>query len=166
MWTIFKPGQIVLWTENGENNLAVLKQATYVEHMGGGKTLYIYCNQIDWDGARFGYQEVVKSIGQFQGSRKVTELEVMPLEHHSQAEFIKPELIKRGQAFEKLQGSHFKAYRGLAAWSNSWGSQVFQQVSTSSQSPIQVQADKVRSTIELLSTHMHTIISSNKRHPC
>jgi hypothetical protein len=65
----------------------------------------------------------------------VAGLDVMPLKHHSSAETIKLDLIERGRAFEFLKGSHFRAYNGVAIYANSWGSQVHQQVTTSTPSP-------------------------------
>lgn len=135
LWTIFTPGQLALWTDDGEHSLGTLREATYVEGMMGTRIFEVYCKQLDWDGKQFGYLRVTISIKPFNGSRNVAELDVMPLKHHSSAETIKLDLIERGRAFEFLKGSHFRAYNGVAIYANSWGSQVHQQVTTSTPSP-------------------------------
>ena len=67
------------------------------------------------DGSMFGLTAVKTQIDQFQGPRKITELECFPMEYLEENDKIKlvPQLIKRGELWcEKVEAKNF-TYKGF-----------------------------------------------------
>jgi hypothetical protein len=109
LWALFKPGDLVLCRYKGEKMLMKLQSSDYES---GGFSLY--CKFVDWNGLYFGYASQNISIGPFNGTRPITDLDAYPLQFDSASGVIEERLAKRGKKFEKLQGYHYKAYTGFA----------------------------------------------------
>ena len=113
LWMIFEPGEIVMTTLNGHRQAFKLKNAICVS--GRHENSYrLECELIRWDGGEFGWAKHVFEISEFDGMKKITDLEVFPLQFHSRAEKIRKQLVAKGKIYEKLQGQHHKQYRGIA----------------------------------------------------
>lgn len=109
LWTLFKPGDLLLCQMKDEEMIMKL-QRTEVEPNG----LSLYSKYVDWDGYSFGYGSYNFSIGEFEGTKAITDLDAYPIQFNSEAAAIESRLAARGRKFEKLQGYHYKMYRGFA----------------------------------------------------
>ena len=113
LWVIFEPGAVVLTSQLGDRQAAQLVEGRYEEN-DLGRALVLSCRMIDWDGEAFGFRCWDITIGEWEGTKKITELSVIPLVHYPDGEKLKESLVRRGKAFEALSGYHFKHYRGTA----------------------------------------------------
>lgn len=56
------------------------------------------------------------AVMKFEGTIKITSLEVYPIEHHPEPERLKKMLIERGRRWAALNGVHHRRYNGLAGF--------------------------------------------------
>jgi Domain of unknown function (DUF7025) len=111
LWTIFSPGALVYWKINGTEN--IMRLTTSSQWLNMGRSQYrLLGQQVDWNGRYFGFAQVSRFIYEYDGTRSILDLEVMPLLMHPDCDAIKQRLINRGRKFEELRGYHFKAYDG------------------------------------------------------
>ena len=113
LWMIFEPGTIVFGENEKQGCAFRLQSGSYVENKCGD-AFALVCEKIDWDGENFGFASNTLCIYKFQGTRRITQLWVYPLEYHRDLTKVKSELIERGRAFEQLSGYHYKHYKGVA----------------------------------------------------
>ena len=113
LWTLFKPGDVLLCKMDGKDMMVKLQSSGY-STSAGRKSFYLASKYVDWGGFMFGYASHTISIHPFQGTKPVTQLEAYPATFNPHFEDIKHQLINRGKRFETLQGYHYKAYDGLA----------------------------------------------------
>lgn len=130
LWTLFKPGALVYWNKDNQGNIARLKQSESLDG-GFGRAFRLRAEQIDFDGNKFGYKEVIQTIKEYEGRTSIYE-HAMPLDIRSDKETIQHDLIQRGRKFEALHGYHFKAYEGTASTQNAgpWSMRSSAQVSS------------------------------------
>ena len=121
IWMIFEPGTIVFAVQDGQNCAAKFNNGSYQQTRCGTKIYSLGSQMIDWDGQNFGFNNTNFSVGEFEGTKKITKLSAYPLEYHPNLNKIKDELIARGKAFEKLSGYHYKKYQGVAIGQGLWG---------------------------------------------
>ncbi|KAF3919662.1 Spastin [Dactylellina cionopaga] len=115
LWTLYQPGSLVFSTSQGQPRIFRLESFTYNENCHEQKSASINTSYIDYDGVAFGENSENVTIKEFEGSRRIHELKMFPLENHPQKEIIVRRLIKRGTKFVSLQGFHCKKYVGSIA---------------------------------------------------
>ena len=113
LWTLFKPGDVLLCKMDGKDMMVKLQSSEYSASTGCGD-FHLTSKYVDWSGFEFGYASHTISIQPFQGTKPITQLEAYPATFNPHFEDIKHQLINRGKRFETLQGYHYKAYDGLA----------------------------------------------------
>jgi hypothetical protein len=114
LWTILKPGDLVWWEADGQGVIGRMVEAHFSKNMMGSELYNLTCEQVDWNGEKFGIQKIHKRIDSFEGTRPVIGLSVMPLRFKPDAEEIRNQCLNRGRKFEALHGYHFKGYDGPA----------------------------------------------------
>ncbi|KAG6357689.1 hypothetical protein INS49_013568 [Diaporthe citri] len=67
---------------------------------------------LDFDGSRTGFVTVTRDVEPFVGAVPISNLEYFPLDRHPSFQVLQQELIQRGERILRLQGQHFKEYRG------------------------------------------------------
>ena len=144
-WLLFKPGTIVFSThgsdEKGEGENSMIsagegeQRAYVVEEISGHEnqllpsgreiltSLELRCWAMDYDGSMFGRAYTNLYIRPFNGSKKVSSLEVVPSGHLINEAKVREDLIERGRQFWafKDKNMRFKLYSGKA-WSKNLGS--------------------------------------------
>ncbi|KAI0124181.1 hypothetical protein BJ170DRAFT_712188 [Xylariales sp. AK1849] len=121
VWTIFQPGTKVYASSYGRPAAVRLTEGKFVNHCKLGACYLLKCDRVDWDGSKFGYDTLQHAILPFVGTLPITELDVFPLEFHSDQAAITASLTARGAIFERLAGYHYKAYRGQAIERTKYG---------------------------------------------
>jgi hypothetical protein len=58
-------------------------------------------------------EDIEHHIDYFKGTKKTSELSIVPLLYHIDSAAIQQRCIDRGRQCEKLCGYHFKAYKGV-----------------------------------------------------
>ncbi|KAH8719226.1 hypothetical protein GQ44DRAFT_775558 [Phaeosphaeriaceae sp. PMI808] len=91
LWTLFKPGALIHWDEEGKSNV--------------GRLTEVFRGTI------------IQTIPHFGGHRSISEVPA-PLEMRSDRDNIKNIVTRRGKKFESLKGYHFKAYDGSVRITN------------------------------------------------
>lgn len=79
-----------------------------------GRVYALNCEKVDWDGENFGRGRDNLKIFEFSGTLPISQLAAYPLKYHSDEATLKERLIERGRLFERLQGFHYKAFKGIA----------------------------------------------------
>lgn len=110
VWASFKPGDIVISHE------LLGTQAMEITSLGYGDADMTYFQvggrYMDHDGESVGYCDTSVSIRRFHGTRKITDLDVFPLNFLDDWQRMEPELIARGKKFEHGTGICFKSCKG------------------------------------------------------
>jgi hypothetical protein len=122
LWTLFKPGSLIYWQQDGQDNIGRL-QTTANRVAMGSPYFELKADQVNFDGKQFGYEDAYRTIGYFEGFKSISEFPI-PLDMRSDRDAILKNLVERGKRFENLQGCHFKAYSGKASVdsaSGMWG---------------------------------------------
>ena len=109
LWTLFRPGSLIYWEDDGHPNIARLKE-TPISMEFGQLCFSLDAVQVSYNGKMFGFVRVWRSIDAYKGSHSLNEL-TMPLDMRPDRAQIIKTVIARGQKFESLQGKHFKAYK-------------------------------------------------------
>ena len=115
LWVLFRPGDLIYSVKDGQEILTRLKEASYQTGSFDASIFELLCDNVDWDGSRFGYGSSDITISEYTGVSRAKDLAAMPLEMHPEKLAIKERLIRRGRMFEKLRGYQFKAYKGDAS---------------------------------------------------
>ncbi|KAF3934426.1 hypothetical protein ABW19_dt0209334 [Dactylella cylindrospora] len=119
-WTLFQPGIQVYTTLFAQQRVLKLKSFQYTSNQCGAFGA-LQSSYVDYDGTKFGEAETQLKIWAFDGTTKITDLPVIPLDRHPRKESIKKRLIERGTKFVALQGSHCKRYNGIAVENTMFG---------------------------------------------
>ena len=114
LWTIFEPGSLMYTVHMGHERVFELNSTNVSHGQDGSPVQSIYAWCVDWDGKKMGICHQNLSNGCFDGTTKITNLDVYPLEFHPEKEKLKKKLIERGRLFEKYAGYHYMAYKGVA----------------------------------------------------
>ena len=72
------------------------------------------CRSLFYDGKFFGEVQSFLKIPEFRGARKITTLEVFPLQHHEKPAETKANLVERGRKSISLMGIVHCEFKGLA----------------------------------------------------
>lgn len=119
-WMIFEPGTIVFTVEDKQKVAARLRSGAFTQ-TGCGNVYRLSCEYVDWDGENFGLGNTALDIYEFRGTAEITSLSALPLHYHPTIDQVKEDLIRRGKAFEKLRGYHYKHYQGIGSAQGPWG---------------------------------------------
>jgi hypothetical protein len=111
LWTIFKPGDII-YADSFEGAPAALKLiwAEYVMTMDRGDAYQLNVEDIDYNGRDFYRRSRSVHIYKFSGTRKIANLDALPLSFHPDEKQVREVLTNRGERFEQLAGFHYKEY--------------------------------------------------------
>ena len=111
LWALFEPGEHVVTNKDGQERVYVIESVDYVTndkvHHLAIKTRYI-----DYNGEDLGYAGSGLRINKFQGTRSISELNVVPAAFHPQKDELTARMIARGKKFYDLCGVQCKAYDG------------------------------------------------------
>jgi hypothetical protein len=108
IWTVFQPGGHVYTSLFGQDFAARVKNGFFATTQCG-KVYKVQCENVSWDGENFGLGSLSVDVAEFDGTCPISELEIYPLEFHSNKTTLRKDLIKRGKMFEAYAGFHYKA---------------------------------------------------------
>ena len=114
LWTLFTPEMLVVWKRNDQRIIGKIDEVieSYAEF-----TLSL--DQVDWNGDSFGIARYSRQFKGYKGSKKIIELEAVPLDFFSDKDQIKKDHIEQGRKFESLAGYNYVQYDG-PCWDSSW----------------------------------------------
>ena len=110
LWTMLEPGCLVLQKSSDFERVVVVQSSSYDY---GAETLEMKTLMVEWDGEQFGMESEEHKIDHFEGTRKISELSMVPLLYHDDSDGVQQRCIARGRSWEQLCGYHFKAYKGV-----------------------------------------------------
>lgn len=112
LWALFKPGELAVTASFGseESILRVrsIKRSApenifdCMQLLGKRKEWTIECTAMSWDASKFREESKNIKIKQFAGTKKITELEIYPLNYHKAGKQLKDMLTKRGRKWSEL----------------------------------------------------------------
>ncbi|TGO33851.1 hypothetical protein BHYA_0224g00050 [Botrytis hyacinthi] len=114
LWTIFQPGCILYKQIRGRNSAVEFVHGLAMNDEKKGHLHRVYCQMVNWDGEKFGFDSVHYDISEFLATAEIDTLPIFPLEFHPDEKKIKAELYKRGKLVEKYRGYHFRYYNSFA----------------------------------------------------
>ncbi|KAK8151673.1 P-loop containing nucleoside triphosphate hydrolase protein [Phyllosticta citrichinensis] len=114
LWTLFQPGDLIYCRLHGQDAAMKMGSCLYAKDENGNPYLRMFCNNVEWDGNRFGSSPKNMRIPVFSGTRPITDLPCYPVGFHHDPEGLCFKLLERGAKFETLAGCHYKAYQGMA----------------------------------------------------
>ncbi|KAL2840807.1 P-loop containing nucleoside triphosphate hydrolase protein [Aspergillus pseudoustus] len=109
LWALFKPGSHVFTTcfNTKEPRCVIFDAGEEVTH--NDETWFnLECRFLDYDGVKFGEAGIFLRVPKFRGSKLIETLEAFPLCHHPRHQDVREDLVKRGQKFRDLAGSHIR----------------------------------------------------------
>jgi hypothetical protein len=122
LWMAFRPGDI-LYVKGREKKGHQTGWAFRFRIMERCRCTLPWCpnsrwkpfgDHIEYNGTLFGHCTVSFEIKSYDGFRPLHELPVVPLKYHLDSKNIRDRLIRRGDKFVKLHGSHHRYYNGIA----------------------------------------------------
>ncbi|KAJ6020105.1 hypothetical protein N7522_000180 [Penicillium canescens] len=119
LWALCKPGCHVYTTCIGTKEPRCVRFDAGEEMTQNDETWWnLECRFIDYDGVKFGEAGIFLRVAKFRGSRPIESLEAFPLRYHPRHEEVRKVLVKRGQKFRDLAGSHIRHCNGSAFFMN------------------------------------------------
>ncbi|KAI1759852.1 P-loop containing nucleoside triphosphate hydrolase protein [Hypoxylon sp. FL1150] len=112
LWTIFRPGRLVHNRVQGHARAYRVRGFWYEDD--SEPCFAIRVKYVDYDGDKFGTRKDLFRIPKYEGVMRAEDLNIMPLDFHSDAEAIRAQLLDRGRRFAGLAGQHFMQYSGVA----------------------------------------------------
>jgi hypothetical protein len=110
LWTMFEPGCLVFQKSADFERIMEVKSSSYDY---GSHTLEMKTLFVEWDGEKFGMETEEHAIDHFEGTKKISELSMVPLSYHEDSVGVQQRCIERGRYWESLCGYHFKEYKGV-----------------------------------------------------
>ena len=114
LWAILPPNELVFKLD--ELSEPRVYRALYHKDSSeptGAKSLEVTCSYVDYDGRKFGVAKTVThKISEFPGSRKITELDIFPLQFHPKRDALRQHLLLRGQKRIGIKDRRFNNYQG------------------------------------------------------
>ncbi|CAG8970662.1 hypothetical protein HYALB_00003416 [Hymenoscyphus albidus] len=111
LWTMFEPGCLVFQKSSETERVLQVRSAA---HNKSSKEIQLHTRFVEWGGEEFGWMDEDQEIEGFEGTKKITDLSILPLSYHEDAIGVQQRCIARGRSWEALCGYHFKSYKGLA----------------------------------------------------
>ena len=112
LWTLFPPDMVVHTKLLNQHRAFKVINTWYDTSELPGMGLAV--NFVDFDGDRLGNRRTQLFIPKYGGTQALSELGVMPLDMHDEADEIRQILLDRGRKFESYIGQHFVEYDGIA----------------------------------------------------
>lgn len=117
VWALFKPNTIAYTTTYGNKDDPRCFRVDYCYEqenwLTGEKNWMIEGRYLEYDGKVFGFGEHYVSIGEFRGSKKISNLNAYPMKFHKNPDKLREELIERGKKFVSMQGMNYVRQDGL-----------------------------------------------------
>jgi hypothetical protein len=116
VWTIFRPEEVVVAQRDHYVECFVVESFS-IHNAEEGPFFSLAGRSWDYNGVRFGPVTTTMSIRPFQGMRKVSALEVYPIQFHANAESnrvgdFKQKMIQRGQKWRSIVDLKHRQYDG------------------------------------------------------
>jgi hypothetical protein len=106
LWTIFAPNALIYrWHRFIEQDQVMkLRSIEKRERMDKSRYWEFSCVIVADDGAKFGFANEPFSLemDEFTGTRKITDLNLYPLEYHSEKTQLRQDLVERGRRFAAI----------------------------------------------------------------
>ena len=82
-WALFKPNMLVLnrHEPTDEYRILLVRRVGYAERRDNTRYLKVVCDILHDDGKQFGYAHVICEVNEFRGVKKITDLDIYPLEY-------------------------------------------------------------------------------------
>jgi hypothetical protein len=125
LWSLFEPGERVVARIDSHWRFFVATQSS-VNETG---IFEVRGKYIDWDGSKFGYASAILQVCPFEGTQRITELNVYPARFHPSLEEVTSEVMARGERFRDLHGFHHTAYSGDVSYKDPSGKNMVRNVS-------------------------------------
>jgi hypothetical protein len=109
LWMAFRPGDFIYAKVNGSEKIVRLKSTSRAWFR-----CVLTAEEIQYDGADFGYRNTSLSISEYTGYKPLESLSAYPLQYHPHKEAITKSLIARGKKFIGLRGIQPRFYEGVA----------------------------------------------------
>ncbi|KAK0619680.1 P-loop containing nucleoside triphosphate hydrolase protein [Immersiella caudata] len=111
LWTIFPPGEVVY-----DGNDRIAGHGCYYSVSSSGFSLHdsnyyevVGC-AVDHDGFRFGYRTHYLGVNFFRGTRRISDLTVIPQKFVRDGDEVQQKCVERGKRFQELVGKKYMAY--------------------------------------------------------
>lgn len=116
LWALFKPNELIFTTDSSSEQpkCFIYDSGRVAARPGEGLAFEIECRSLDYDGKAFGEVTSVLKIPLFQSAKRISDLEVLPLEFHKDQVEVKRSLGARGRKFVDLMSTNHCDYNGLA----------------------------------------------------
>jgi hypothetical protein len=119
LWALFKPGSHVFTAYFGTKEpRCVIFDAGEEITKNDEAWFNLECRFLDYDGVKFGEAGIFLRVPKFRGSKPINSLEAFPLRHHPSHDQVRKDLVRRGQKFLDLAGSHICQCKGNAFFMN------------------------------------------------
>ena len=116
LWGLFKPNSTVYSTCFGtaKPQCVIYDDGEEGEAGNGLKYYKMGCRYLDYNGQVFGETSINLAIVKFCGKKRISTLNVFPLEHHPDEKRMKVHLIEYGRKFVSMLGAHHRHCRGTS----------------------------------------------------
>jgi hypothetical protein len=116
LWALFKPGALVYTTCFGTRKPRCVIYGSGEEKISksGVKYYEMECRYIDFDGEAFGDVSLNLAIPEFHGTKRINTLTAFPFQYHAEESGVRADLLKCGQKFISLIGTHHRYCCGKA----------------------------------------------------
>ncbi|KAK4194226.1 P-loop containing nucleoside triphosphate hydrolase protein [Triangularia verruculosa] len=130
LWILYSPGSVVYETAryNKQTPLGEFFIVTEVEAPDENPERYqrhpqylLFCTATSWNGYIFGAMNETLYLPKFRGSRRISDLRVVPAKYLEDGESVKAQCLERGKKYHEFAGVSYKAYlpEGAVAMSES-----------------------------------------------
>ena len=102
LWTIFKPGMTCLTYYVATEVVAVKVNSIELSRNSLGMKYYrVKYSYLSWDGEYLGWEDEYEDILEFNGRRKIIDLDIFPIEFYGESN-VSQKLVARGRKFVEL----------------------------------------------------------------
>ena len=114
LWTLYPPKSLVVEPDREQNGRYRAYEVIEAENetSSSGDSVSITARYVDWNGEKYGYMYGIMKIPLFRGTRKITELRLIPIDHHPNKPKVLEDLYNRGDKVQKLKDAGHRAYHG------------------------------------------------------
>jgi len=162
----FVPGETIVHTAEGSISAGILRQIDLRTSPHNNTKYYVLkVDVVDWNGHTTGVKSDTWLLNEYEGNKRLTDLDTSPLKAHSDPEKIRLRLIKRGRLFEQLRGQHFKTYTRKAIYTETTNNLLYEPQKRKATRPVcyfllSMYSNPIDSVIRFqnasLLMHMHT----------
>jgi hypothetical protein len=107
LWALFTPNALVYhYHELTEQpQVLLVRYIEYLQRQDKSKYVRVCCDTISCDGKSFGFaRDFSLEIDEYQGARKIQDLNVFPLKYHIDAPAIRDHAVRRGKKVAQMFG--------------------------------------------------------------